>query len=176
MYLVNDVADRERDAQHPVQGAAPDRLGCARRRSTALTAAGVLATAGWSWRSQLRPAFGLVAASYLVLQVLYSGPLKHIVIIDVLTIAIGFVLRVVAGAVVIGVPASHWLLDLHDSARAVPRAEQAPARTGAAGRRGERAPPHPAGIQPVSAGPDDWRGHRLDADGVHLLRHEPGDR
>ena len=41
---------------------------------------------------------------------LYSGPLKHIVIIDVLTIAIGFVLRVAAGAVAVGVPMSHWLL------------------------------------------------------------------
>ena len=41
---------------------------------------------------------------------LYSGPLKHIVIIDVLTIAIGFVLRVAAGAVAVDVPMSHWLL------------------------------------------------------------------
>jgi 4-hydroxybenzoate polyprenyltransferase len=42
--------------------------------------------------------------------VLYSGPLKHIVIIDVLTIALGFVLRAVAGAVVLNVIISHWLL------------------------------------------------------------------
>ena len=43
------------------------------------------------------------------LQALYSGPLKHIVIIDVLAIAIGFVLRAVAGAVVLDVVISHWL-------------------------------------------------------------------
>jgi len=54
--------------------------------------------------------FFIVAAIYLALQTLYSGPLKHIVIIDVLTIAIGFVLRAVAGAVVVNVDISHWLL------------------------------------------------------------------
>jgi len=52
----------------------------------------------------------VVAASYLTLLALYSGPLKHIVIIDVLTIAVGFVLRAVAGAVAVDVDISHWLL------------------------------------------------------------------
>ena len=51
-----------------------------------------------------------MAAAYLALQALYSAPLKHIVIIDVLTIAIGFVLRAVAGAVAVDVEISHWLL------------------------------------------------------------------
>ena len=60
----------------------------------------------------LRPAFALVAAAYLGLLALYSGPLKHVVIIDVLTIAIGFVLRAAAGAVAIDVPINHWLLIL----------------------------------------------------------------
>ena len=50
-----------------------------------------------------------MAVSYLTLMVLYSGPLKHLVIIDVLTIAIGFVLRAVAGATVIHVVISDWL-------------------------------------------------------------------
>ena len=52
----------------------------------------------------------MVAAGYLALQVLYSLLLKHIVIIDVLTIAIGFVLRAVGGAVAVQVEISHWLL------------------------------------------------------------------
>ena len=52
---------------------------------------------------------GFAAAAYLALLLLYSGPLKHIVIIDVLTIAVGFVMRVAAGAVVIAVPISPWL-------------------------------------------------------------------
>jgi 4-hydroxybenzoate polyprenyltransferase len=53
--------------------------------------------------------FGMVASAYLVLMVLYSGPLKHLVILDVLTIAVGFVLRAAAGAVAIDVVISHWL-------------------------------------------------------------------
>jgi len=54
--------------------------------------------------------FGAVATLYVALQTLYSGPLKHIVIIDVLTIAIGFVLRAAAGAVAVHVQIGHWLL------------------------------------------------------------------
>ena len=53
-----------------------------------------------------------LGAGYLGLLAVYSGPLKHVVIIDVLTIAIGFVLRAAAGAVVINVAISHWLLIL----------------------------------------------------------------
>jgi 4-hydroxybenzoate polyprenyltransferase len=60
----------------------------------------------------LRPQFALVGLVYVALQSAYSGPLKHVVIIDVLTIAIGFVLRAAAGAVAIDVPISHWLLIL----------------------------------------------------------------
>jgi len=75
----------------------------------ALGAAVVLGTVSLVAAFLLRPQFGVVAAVYLGLLALYSGPLKHIVIIDVLTIAIGFVLRAAAGAIVIDVPISHWL-------------------------------------------------------------------
>ena len=80
------------------EAASPDRLGRAvavgagdrlRRWRSAVAA---LAAAFW-----LRPMFGVVAAAYVALLALYSGPLKHIVIIDVLTIAIGFVLRAAGG-------------------------------------------------------------------------------
>ena len=71
----------------------------------AVLAVGAL-TAAWL----LRPPFAMVALGYVLLQTLYSGPLKHMVIIDVLTIAVGFVLRAVAGAVVLDVPISQWLL------------------------------------------------------------------
>jgi 4-hydroxybenzoate polyprenyltransferase len=53
--------------------------------------------------------FVAVAVAYLVLQALYTGPLKHMVILDVLTLATGFVLRAVAGAVAVNVQMSHWL-------------------------------------------------------------------
>ena len=109
VYLVNDIMDREADRQHPLKrhraiasGQLPVTVAGA---VAALLGAGALA-----WAFVVRFEFGLVASVYLGLLALYSGPLKHIVIIDVLTIAIGFVLRAVAGAVVIGAEISHWLL------------------------------------------------------------------
>jgi 4-hydroxybenzoate polyprenyltransferase len=109
VYLVNDVADRERDRQHPRKRNRPIASG-ALSVGTALAAAAVLSVGGLAAAWWLGPYFFAVAAGYLFLLVLYSGPLKHVVIIDVLTIAIGFVLRVAAGVVAIDVPISQWLL------------------------------------------------------------------
>jgi 4-hydroxybenzoate polyprenyltransferase len=108
VYLINDIADREADRRHPVKRFRPIASGAVPVR-TALAAAAILATAGLAAAFALRPLFGVLAVTYLVLLAFYSGPLKHIVIIDVLTIAIGFVLRAAAGAVVIAVPVSPWL-------------------------------------------------------------------
>jgi 4-hydroxybenzoate polyprenyltransferase len=111
VYLINDVADREADRLHPrkryrpiASGAVPPGL--------ALGTAAVLTVAALAASWMLSPMFALVAAAYVSLLALYSGPLKHVVIIDVLTIAIGFVLRAIAGAVAIDVLISHWLLIL----------------------------------------------------------------
>jgi 4-hydroxybenzoate polyprenyltransferase len=109
VYLINDVSDQERDRQHPSKRERPIASG-ALSSQTALVTAAVLATAGLVAAWMLGKAFGAVATAYVALLALYSGPLKHIVIIDVLTIAIGFVLRVAAGALAVGVPMSHWLL------------------------------------------------------------------
>jgi 4-hydroxybenzoate polyprenyltransferase len=108
VYLVNDIADRETDRQHPVKRHRPIASG-ALPVGTALgwaVAIGGVALAAAFW---LRPLFGVVAAAYVALLSLYSGQLKHIVILDVLTIAIGFVLRAAGGAVALAVPISHWL-------------------------------------------------------------------
>ena len=109
VYLLNDVSDRERDRQHPRKRDRPIASG-ALSVTTALVTAAILAVGGLSAAWMMGTAFGAVATTYVALLGLYSGPLKHIVIIDVLTIAIGFVLRVSAGAVAVGVPMSHWLL------------------------------------------------------------------
>jgi 4-hydroxybenzoate polyprenyltransferase len=109
VYLINDITDRDRDQQHPRKKHRPIASG-ALSPGTAIGAAALLATVALTAAWWMRPAFGLVATSYVALLMLYSGPLKHIVIIDVLTIAIGFVLRVAAGAVAVDVPMSHWLL------------------------------------------------------------------
>ena len=109
VYLLNDVADRERDRQHPRKRDRPIASGDL-TPGTALATAALLAASGLTAAWWMGAAMGAIATTYVTLLALYSGPLKHIVIIDVLTIAIGFVLRVVAGAVAVGVPTSHWLL------------------------------------------------------------------
>jgi 4-hydroxybenzoate polyprenyltransferase len=108
VYLVNDIADRDADARHPVKKHRPIASGAVpvRVAAVAAVAIGAVAIAAAYW---LQPTFGVLATAYLLLLILYSGPLKHAVIIDVITIAIGFVLRADAGAVAIGVHASHWL-------------------------------------------------------------------
>jgi 4-hydroxybenzoate polyprenyltransferase len=108
VYLLNDVADREADRLHPIKRRRPVASGAV-PVPLALTTAGILTAVALPGAFLLRPQFGMIAVGYLGLLALYSGPLKHAVIIDVLTIAIGFVLRAAAGAVAIGVAASHWL-------------------------------------------------------------------
>jgi 4-hydroxybenzoate polyprenyltransferase len=108
VYLINDVADREADRLHPVKRSRPVASGQV-SVGTALLTAAVLGSASIAAAFALRPLFGVLALSYLVLLALYSGPLKHVVIIDVLTIAVGFVLRAAAGAVAIAVEVGPWL-------------------------------------------------------------------
>ena len=108
VYLINDVMDREADRRHPVKKERPIASG-ALSVEAALGTAAVLGAAGLAGAFWLRPLFGGLAAAYVALLALYSGPLKHVVIIDVLTIAVGFVIRAAAGAVVIAVPISPWL-------------------------------------------------------------------
>lgn len=114
IYLLNDVIDRRADAQHPTK----------RRRSiaagrlsvpAALAASAALAVAALSWSATLGPAnasipFATWPLAYLGLNLAYSVWLKRVVIIDCLCVALGFQLRVHAGAAVLGVPTSEWLL------------------------------------------------------------------
>ena len=109
VYLVNDVADREQDRQHPVKRMRPIAAGDL-SPAAAMIAAVVLSAITLTASFALRPAFGVVAAAYLALFVVYTRSLKHIVVLDVMTIAIGFVLRAVAGGLVISVHISNWLL------------------------------------------------------------------
>ena len=109
VYLINDVRDRESDRIHPVKSRRPIASGALSPR-IALTAAVSLAATGVAAAFMVNEAFGLVATVYLVLLGLYSSSLKHIVILDVLTIAAGFVLRAIGGAVAVEVEFSNWLL------------------------------------------------------------------
>ena len=109
VYLINDVADRAADRQHPTKRFRPIASG-ALSVPVALGFAGLLAVTALAVAYWLRLEFGFVATAYVALLALYSGPLKHVVIIDVLTIAIGFVLRAAAGALAVEVEIGHWLL------------------------------------------------------------------
>jgi len=109
VYLINDVADRDADRRHPLKKHRPIASGAVSIQAALVTAA-VIALLALASAFLLRMQLGLIATAYLTLLAFYSGPLKHVVIIDVLTIAIGFVLRAAAGAVVIDVPISNWLL------------------------------------------------------------------
>jgi 4-hydroxybenzoate polyprenyltransferase len=109
VYLVNDVADRAADRHHPTKSRRPIAAGDL-PAGVALAAAAAIGASALAVAFWLRPSFGVVATTYVALLAVYSHALKHLVILDVLTIALGFVLRAVAGAVVIAVPISHWLL------------------------------------------------------------------
>lgn len=99
VYLINDLADIEKDRQHPVKRNRPLPSGKL-RRSWAIIAAVVLPVIALALSFLLKPLFGLVGLSYFILFLAYSFLLKNIVILDVLIIATGFVLRVAAGSVV----------------------------------------------------------------------------
>jgi 4-hydroxybenzoate polyprenyltransferase len=109
VYLVNDVFDREQDQRHPLKAKRPIASGAFSPRH-ALTAAGIIAATGLVAAFLLGLPFFVTALAYVALLAAYSAFLKHIVILDVLTIAAGFTLRAVAGAAAILVPISHWLL------------------------------------------------------------------
>ena len=109
MYLLNDLLDREEDRQHPSKCQRPIAAGQVSVAVASLGAVGLvalsLATAFW-----IDTQFGMVATGFVALLTAYSRFLKHLVILDVLSIAGGFVLRAVGGAVAVDVPISQWLL------------------------------------------------------------------
>ena len=107
-YVFNDWIDREEDRRHPEKALRPIAAREIRARTVLLLivlcwAAGLDLGAVLGWR------FAALGAGYLVLQLAYTSVLKHHVILDVLSVAAGFVLRVLAGAVAIDVPVSGWL-------------------------------------------------------------------
>ena len=109
VYLFNDLADMEKDRLHPTKRRRPIASGAL--SVPAAVALGVLTLVGSLVAAYaLSARFGVVATVYAALLTAYSVWLKHVVILDVLTVAIGFVLRAVAGAAAIGVDISGWLV------------------------------------------------------------------
>jgi len=109
VYLFNDVIDRRNDRLHPVKKNRPIASG-ALSVSTALALSAVLLVASFTSGALLGRLFLVAMTVYLLNNLLYSFKLKHVVLVDVGCIALGFVVRVLAGTVVIGVAASEWLI------------------------------------------------------------------
>lgn len=111
VYLVNDLVDVEKDRAHPVKRNRPIASGALPTGVARGLALG-LAGAALGGALALGPGLGLVltAAGYLALNLAYSLALKKVPFVDVACISLGFLLRVVAGAVAIPVEASHWVL------------------------------------------------------------------
>lgn len=109
VYIINDLADIEKDRQHPRKSKRPLPSG---KLSPAFAIGGAVALAAASLALAFWLNFwtGIVLVVYLVQNIAYSLWLKHIVIIDVMVLALGFLLRVVAGALVVQVSNfSPWL-------------------------------------------------------------------
>ena len=106
-YLLNDVADREADARHPTKRNRPIAAGVVSPATGAIVGVVLIASG---------VALGLVAdwhlsvtvAIYVAVTTAYSHWLKHVVILDVVAVAAGFVLRAIGGATATGVPVSDW--------------------------------------------------------------------
>lgn len=108
VYLINDIRDREEDRKHPLKQFRPLAAGTL-SVPVAVTAVVLLIAAAAAISSRLGISFSLILAGYLLLNLLYTLSFKHMVILDVMSISLGFVLRVEAGAEASGLEVSRWL-------------------------------------------------------------------
>ncbi len=109
VYIINDCTDLEADRLHPVKSKRPIASGIV-EPAFAMRAVAVLTIIGMGGSFLLGVKFGLTALAYYVLVVAYSFYLKNVVILDVFSIALGFVIRAFAGGVAINEPISAWFL------------------------------------------------------------------
>ena len=109
VYLINDIVDIQKDRLHPKKRLRPIASG---RISTsfALTLACILASSSLICSFAIDRTFGAIALGYFILMTLYTFFLKKIATVDVLIISIGFIMRAIAGAAVIHVTISSWLV------------------------------------------------------------------
>lgn len=109
VYALNDVLDYQEDRAHPIKSKRPIASGRISRPMGFIIAVmcfllAIIASRAVSWE------LFLVCCIYGIMMVLYSVVIKHLIILDVLVVALGYVLRAIAGAVAIQVGISSWLL------------------------------------------------------------------
>jgi 4-hydroxybenzoate polyprenyltransferase len=109
VYIMNDLADVENDRQHPTKKTRPLAAG-ELNPTVAIIAAVLLALGGLGAGFYLSQALGWILLTYLLIQIAYTFYFKHVVLLDVIFVASGFILRVAAGVAVISVERfSPWL-------------------------------------------------------------------
>lgn len=108
VYLLNDIRDREADQLHPVKKSRPIASGMI-SPTTAYIACFLLLGAGLFLAYMVNVEFLLILVFYVLMNIGYSMGLKEIVLLDVMIVALGFLLRAVGGALAIGVDVSPWL-------------------------------------------------------------------
>ena len=109
IYVINDLADREKDRLHPVKRHRPLAAGTV-NVTQALLLAGACLFGALMLAHTVSLAVLLIVAAYAAINVGYSMGLKHVVVLDVFIIAAGFMLRLLAGTLGVGIDPSHWLL------------------------------------------------------------------
>lgn len=109
VYVLNDLADRERDRQHPEKCHRPLASGAV-NVPQALVLGGVCLVSALVLAYAASNLVLLIVLAYVVLNVAYSMGLKHVVLLDVFIISTGFMLRILAGTLGVGILPSHWLL------------------------------------------------------------------
>lgn len=109
VYIINDLIDRKKDSLHPFKKNRPIASGKL-SYSHAMIFLILFLTSSLTFAFLLGKLFGYISVTYFILFLFYSLILKNIVIVDVLTIAIGFVIRAISGAIAINVIFSPWLV------------------------------------------------------------------
>lgn len=109
LYIFNDLKDLEEDKRHPLKSKRPIASGKI-KKSTAILEVIILSLLGFSSAFTLNKNYFIIILVYFLIQMAYSIKLKHVVILDVFVVALGFLIRVVAGGLAIEVSLSSWLL------------------------------------------------------------------
>jgi 4-hydroxybenzoate polyprenyltransferase len=109
VYIINDLKDIEEDRLHPEKKHRPFAAGTV-KINTGIALAILLLFAGMGLAYWLRPEFLMVLGFYFLMNLAYSLKLKHVPLLDITIIAVGFVLRIVGGGLIPDIYVSHWIL------------------------------------------------------------------
>ncbi len=109
IYIMNDINDKPFDQKHPVKKNRPIANGSIKTNTARIYMAG-LVILGFSISLLTNHQYALLLLGYLIINILYTYKLKHIAIIDIVCIALGFVIRVLSGGILSQIKVSSWLL------------------------------------------------------------------